>query len=397
MYFQVSGYSDKLVFLLVTILQHFVELSCSNQVFEEEKLELRRSYHNLLINPKKLCKDLRLSVLEQLRSPLVDKYAASNKLTNEGFSEFLVYFRSSFHLDCLVQGNYNEKQAVQVFERSADVLMCDFLHRSEPTPERILKLNPQKTFLKVRSLNMQDDNSMITVYIQFGGASVRESSLMQLLSICMEEPCFDILRTKKQLGYSVYAMDHNTSGIIGLSVNVQTQNSKFSVEHVAEEIFRFITVDFEEVLNNMSVEDFEAQLNSLITLKTNDDSQLVEEVNRNWDEILLDDCNFDRLVQEVKHLKDFTLEILKEFYKQVCLLNQQILVAQVRGNSKIPDSPKDPVNGTSLPAEYTLEMLAGQDGQAEALHILSLQSFIKSGVYHPVSHILDAPMPFCNA
>jgi len=41
----------------------------------------------------------------------------------------------------------------------------------------------------------------------------------------MEEPCFDILRTKEQLGYSVFSDMKNTSGIIGLTVTVSTQAS----------------------------------------------------------------------------------------------------------------------------------------------------------------------------
>ena len=36
----------------------------------------------------------------------------------------------------------------------------------------------------------------------------------------MDEPCFDILRTREQLGYSVYSQAKVTSGIIGLVVAV---------------------------------------------------------------------------------------------------------------------------------------------------------------------------------
>lgn len=43
----------------------------------------------------------------------------------------------------------------------------------------------------------------------------------------MEEPCFDVLRTREQLGYVVYNSSKNTEGIIGLSVVVSSQASKF--------------------------------------------------------------------------------------------------------------------------------------------------------------------------
>ena len=41
----------------------------------------------------------------------------------------------------------------------------------------------------------------------------------------MEEPVFDILRTKEQLGYSVFSMLRNTHGILGISVTVNSQVS----------------------------------------------------------------------------------------------------------------------------------------------------------------------------
>jgi len=43
----------------------------------------------------------------------------------------------------------------------------------------------------------------------------------------MNEPCFDILRTKKQLGYSVDCTNFVTYGILGLGISVEYTASKF--------------------------------------------------------------------------------------------------------------------------------------------------------------------------
>ncbi len=43
----------------------------------------------------------------------------------------------------------------------------------------------------------------------------------------MEEPAFEYLRTKEQLGYSVYASSHNTLDTVGFSVTVCSQAHKF--------------------------------------------------------------------------------------------------------------------------------------------------------------------------
>ena len=46
----------------------------------------------------------------------------------------------------------------------------------------------------------------------------------------MEEPVFDILRTKEQLGYSVFSMLRNTHGILGISVTVNSQVSVHEID-----------------------------------------------------------------------------------------------------------------------------------------------------------------------
>ncbi|GCB82797.1 hypothetical protein scyTo_0023947, partial [Scyliorhinus torazame] len=48
----------------------------------------------------------------------------------------------------------------------------------------------------------------------------------------MEEPCFDYLRTKETLGYHVYPSCRNTSGILGFSITVETQATKFKCVYI---------------------------------------------------------------------------------------------------------------------------------------------------------------------
>lgn len=48
-----------------------------------------------------------------------------------------------------------------------------------------------------------------------------------ILQTRIKEPCFNVLRTKHQLGYSVFAQNLVTSGILGLAITVESQASKF--------------------------------------------------------------------------------------------------------------------------------------------------------------------------
>ena len=75
----------------------------------------------------------------------------------------------------------------------------------------------------------------------------------------MEEPCFDILRTKKCLGYSVYPTLRDTFGIGGISISISSQQNKFSVKEIHEHCLDFLK-QFEEIISGMRDEKFEGSV-----------------------------------------------------------------------------------------------------------------------------------------
>merc|ERR1712150_317971 len=80
------------------------------------------------------------------------------------------------------------------------------------------------TFLRVNGINPKDTNTIITNYYQSSLKSSLENHMMMEIALTlMEEPVFDILRTKEQLGYAVYSMLRNTYGILGVSITVNSQ------------------------------------------------------------------------------------------------------------------------------------------------------------------------------
>lgn len=125
----------------------------------------------------------------------------------------------------------------------------------------------------------------------------------------MEEPCFDILRTQEQLGYSVFCSCRNTFGVLGFSVTVQTQAGKFSAEHVDGRIDAFLD-GYGEILRTITEEDFKSQVDSLIELKEHEDLSLADEADRNWIEVIDQTYIFNRKRQEVAILKKLTKEEL---------------------------------------------------------------------------------------
>ena len=87
-------------------------------------------------------------------------------------------------------------------------------------PEIIVKKIPsngEKT-LRVDGFNAKDNNTFVINYYQYGPGSLQDHVYMQVGSHIMEEPVFDTLRTKEQLGYTVYNTLRNTYGILGKEI-----------------------------------------------------------------------------------------------------------------------------------------------------------------------------------
>ena len=75
----------------------------------------------------------------------------------------------------------------------------------------------------------------------------------------MEEPCFDYLRTKKTLGYTVFPMVRCTYGIVGISITVRSQIDKFTLEQVKTCVDEFLG-EFSKILEDMTDEEFQGIL-----------------------------------------------------------------------------------------------------------------------------------------
>lgn len=66
---------------------------------------------------------------------------------------------------------------------------------------------------------------MVENYYQVGhsaDASAEEKAVADLLDQIFSEPCFDTLRTKEQLGYTVTSGVRHTHGVLGFVVGVQS-------------------------------------------------------------------------------------------------------------------------------------------------------------------------------
>ncbi|XP_062326122.1 nardilysin-like isoform X1 [Osmerus eperlanus] len=311
---KVKGFNHKLPLLLHLIINYLADFLVSADVFSMFSEQLKKAYFNVLITPEKLDKDVRLLILESSRWSMVEKYQVlCGSLTVEKLMEFSRTFKAHLYAEGLVQGNLTSAESAQFLQYVTDKLQFTKLTQEVPVMFRVVEL-PQKHHLcKVKSLHKGDANSEVTVYYQSGLKNLREHTLMELLVMHMEEPCFDFLRTKETLGYHVYPTCRNTSGILGFSVTVETQANKFNTELVELKIEEFLA-SYGEKINSLTDGAFNTQVTALVKRKECEDTHLGEEVDRNWAEVVTQQYIFDRLNREVEALKQMTRAELVSWY-----------------------------------------------------------------------------------
>ncbi|XP_029687014.1 nardilysin [Takifugu rubripes] len=314
---KVKGFNHKLHLLFHLIIDSLADFSATPDVFSMFAEQLKKTYFNILIKPEKLGKDVRLLILEHSRWSMVEKYQALTAgLTLEELLEFSGSFRAELLAEGLVQGNIGSSESKQFLQYVTDKLQFSRLPAEVPVMFRVVELPQKQHICKVKSLNKGDANSEVTVYYQSGPKALREHTLMELLVMHMEEPCFDFLRTKETLGYHVYPTCRNTSGVLGFSVTVETQATKFNTELVELKIEEFLTL-FGEKLSSLTEEAFKhSGVTALVKLKECEDTHLGEEVDRNWAEVVTQQYVFDRLNREIEALKQMSRAELTTWFQE---------------------------------------------------------------------------------
>ena len=251
------------------------------------------------------------------------------------------------YVQVLVQGNMTPDEAKEVYGSVSKTFNKSgkFVPRDQ-IPEIIVNKIPEsKTkVVRVDSFNLKDNNTYVINYYQFGPGSLQNYSWMEVACHLMDEPVFDVLRTKEQLGYSVYSMLRNTHGITGISVTVNTQATKFTPDHVDTRIEAFLEWFVREKLEQLDDEEFNQAVTTLVKLKSQVDVTLAEEVNRNWSEIVSREYMFDRRETEIKFLESCDKKQMVDFVS--LLINKanserRKLSVQVVGGNEITEDTMD--------------------------------------------------------
>ncbi|XP_047116668.1 nardilysin-like isoform X1 [Schistocerca piceifrons] len=331
---KIDGYSHKLHQLILELIARNLasyEDMLNESVCDTMLEELKKAYFNEFVKPSALNRDLRFSVLVHNYWTNLEKYTAADSVTFLKLKDFVSEMLNNLYVQVLIQGNYSEKQALDISDVLISSLPCKIPVPGNAIRARVREVAVGKFSCAVPSFNDDDTNSIVTNYYQLGPIDLKSSCLLEIIVMLMQEPLFNILRTKKQLGYDVSCSYLDTFGMLGFCISVYFQAYKFTSTHIAEEIESFLN-GFMKHLKKLKLNDFEKVRDAVIVQKQCVDLQLKDEVERNWFEIASGDFLFNRWCKEIEYLQQIQFpDVIHWFERTVVSGSSRRLSIQVVG------------------------------------------------------------------
>jgi insulysin len=229
---------------------------------------------------------------------------------------FIPHLFSQLFVEMLVYGNVTKERANML----ADIVEHTLAARYKTRP---LLASQQRRYREVqlpdggcfvyRQNNEVHKSSSLEVYYQCSTQETHANMVLELFCQIIGEPCFDILRTREQLGYIVFSGVRRSSGVQGLRVLVQSDKSPAYVETRVEAFLH----SMQKYISELSEELFETHVQALATKRTEKPKKLSSQNNKYIAEITTRQYHFERDEVEVRHLKSLTKKDVLSFYEEL--------------------------------------------------------------------------------
>ncbi|KAG5888587.1 hypothetical protein JTB14_029883 [Gonioctena quinquepunctata] len=391
---KVDGYNEKLPVLIEVIGKYLstLENHITEKMFDAVKDKVLKGYYNKLLKPSAFAKDLRMKLLLNKYWKRTEKYEALLKMSFNDIKTFIRDYRKTLYVKSLVQGNVSREDVCHTVTKFLETLKYDSFPEQEYPRFNVAQVPLGEKCCRMEGFNPKDTNSIVVNYYQSAPFSLRANVIIDLIMLIIEEPLFDILRSKEQLGYHVYCSTKDTFGILGFTVVVHTQADKYTTEHVDNRIEEFLK-HTKKLLDEMSEEDLQQIKEDLIKTKQCSDVHLKEEVNRNWYEIINDDYIFDRTKQEIKMIEEVKVKEIRSWWKKHNRFGDREhfrkLSIQIVGHEKKIDDmtmETEEIQSYSPPEKLLVKMLGKSDEKDPNYFIHNIEEFRNNVYIYPPIH-----------
>mmetsp|Transcript_29851 Transcript_29851/g.97207 ORF Transcript_29851/g.97207 Transcript_29851/m.97207 type:complete len:1027 (-) Transcript_29851:78-3158(-) len=315
---RVTGFSEKLPLFAEKVFHTFSSLRVIPDRLELVREALDMRYRNIAVRAKSLASIGRLVILQRHCFHADAVLAEIRSLTLEEVQSFHTRMLSSLHVEVLSCGNLTSEEATAIARCSLEQIATPPAAIPEtvlPSLEQVSQLPLGESVVALRGRNPEETNSVVELYLQLEVSDykgdLRNNAMVDLLDQIVYEPYFDTLRTKEQLGYTVYSSRRQTNGVLGFCGVVQSSN--YGPDHIEARIESFLE-GFLTTLESMDEEEFERNRSAAIELKLQKDRALADEVDRHWDAIWSRHYDFTARKREAEAMRRISRTELAEWY-----------------------------------------------------------------------------------
>ena len=289
----ISGYNDKMAVLLEKVLMTMRDLQVKPDRFTVVKERMLEEHQNWEYQEPFRQVGEYTSWLNSPTGWINEQYLAEiPHLTASDIQEFFPQLLRQVHIEMLVHGNLEREEAIRLSGLVESRLGSQPLPRSQWNVQRSLILPEGSDFTYPRTLKDAANVNHGLEYFLFVGLTsdpLLRAKLMLVAQIT-EEPAFDQLRTKEQLGYVVFTGQRRAATTMGYKVIIQSEQPP---EYLEERIDAFLS-GFAETLASMTTDEFNGHKRSLITKRLEKLKNLGEESRRFWAHIENEYLDFEQ-------------------------------------------------------------------------------------------------------
>lgn len=309
----VHGYNDKLGVLLDKIVTMMRDVELRQDRFDIIKERFEREYKNWgFRQPYMQIGDFTRYLIDQKRYITAEYAAELPYVMLEDLKAFAKQMISQAHIELLVHGNVYREEAKKWAQLIETSLRPRVLLPSQWHTRRNVLLPPGSNYVYNHTLDDPENiNHGIEYYLQVGSNMDYDlRARVQLLGQLTDEPSFDQLRTKEQLGYVVWSGVRPAATTTGYRVLIQSERP---TQYLETRIDAFLA-KFKQDLADMSQEDFDKHKKSLIARKLETLKNLSSETNRLWNYVSGEAYNFFQVDVDVEHIRKVTKQDMQDFF-----------------------------------------------------------------------------------
>ena len=329
---EISGFNDSLKRGLEEFLINIKNLELNpnkhKEMFELQKEEYLKSLNNSFL--KKSYKVNIEYIKMLLNTGINDNKDIIDYLINEEITfDDIIKFKKNMFLETksvwLIMGNIKKEVAIEIVKSTNEIFNLDINKKITKSfyQKRAIELKPNINYIYrfLHPNKSEQDSSIISTY-QFGNLIQEQKQYYSLLDSFFSEKFYDTLRTKESLGYIVSS---NKSEFIDISYLLFIIQSKVQNPEYCSKRIKLFFKEKEKEIKELSDEDFNSHVKSLLVEETRKDIDLNEKFERNWDEIILERFKFNIKEENAEYLKKCTKEGLINFYEKYMINESRVL------------------------------------------------------------------------